>query len=243
MQKLCHVLAVEKQIKTTSGAKLTTLYHNLQKDALLNGISRTYEPVNEEGEKFPPEKQLVQFRLKEALAELQETMTPLYDVVATKDMANCSARADVEVDGIVILHGIPAVTLLYLEKQLVDIHTLVAKLGELTTTENWGWDPNTDSFKSDEVKTAKTKKIAKPFIKYPHTEQHPAQVDVVTEDIVAGTWTTVKYSGAIQREAKRKLILRTEKLLASVKRARETANQVEAPAVSIAEKVFSYLMA
>ncbi len=243
MQKLCHVLAVEKQIKTTSGAKQTVLYHNLQKDALLNGIARTYAPLNEDGEKFPDEKQLVQFRLSEALAELRETMTPLYDVVATKDMANCSARADVEVDGVVILRDVPAVTLLYLEKQLVDVHTLVSKLGELTTTENWHYDSNTDSFKSDEVRTAKTKKIAKPFIKYAHTEQHPAQVDVVTEDIVAGYWTTVKYSGAMQRDAKRKLVLRTEKLLASVKRARETANQVEAPAVSIAEKVFGYLMA
>ncbi len=243
MQKLCHVLSIERQVKTNSGERLTGVYQQIQKEAALNGISRTYEPISEDGEKFPPETQLVQLRLTQALKEIVDATSPLYDTVATRDLANCHARADVVVNGITVLKGVPAVTLLYLEKQLVDLHTVICKLAELPPTEDWKFDANSDCYKSEAVRTAKTKKITKPFVKYPHTEQHPAQVDVVSEDIVTGYWTTVKYSGALRREDKRKLRERIELLLAATKMARETANQAEAPPVSVAKEVFGFLMA
>lgn len=243
MPKLCQILAIEKQTKTTSGEQLNAVYHALQKDALLSGITRTYEPLNEEGEKFPAEKQEVQLRVSQAIDAVRDAVSPLYDIVAARDLANCIAKADVEVDGVTILKGLPAVTLLYLEKQLVDLQTVIGKLPELPQTDTWKFDQNADCYITDPVQTAKSKKIAKPFVKYEATKEHPAQVEVVHEDVLQGYWTTVKFSGGLPRDKKRVLRERVEKLLSAVKFAREAANQADAPKVSIAKELFGYLLA
>jgi len=243
MPKLCQILAIKKQHATTSNEKLTALYHQLQKDALLNGISRTYKPLNDDGERFPAESQAVQVRVEQVLKEIVAACTPVYDIVAVLDNANCQAKADVVVDGKVILSSVPAVTLLFLEKQLVDLHTVFSKLPELPQTESWTYDSNSDCYVTQPVETAKSKKIVKPLVKYEATKEHPAQVDVVSEDVLVGNWKTVKFSGAIPREMKKKLIARIDTLLVAVKFARETANQTEAPQVSVAKSIFEFVMA
>ncbi len=243
MQKLSHILAIEKQVKTSADEKQTKLYHQVQATTLLNGISRTYKPIDEEGERFPSEKQEVQLRISEVLKEMVAAISPLYDVVATKDAANCLAKADVVIDGVTLLTNIPAITLLYLEKQLVHVATVIDKLPELVLTESWTYDSNTDTFKTEPVETAKSKKLPKAFVKAPATDNHPAQVDVMMEDLLVGYWTTTKFSGAIPREKKRVLRERIEKLLIAVKTARETANQAPAPQVSVAKEVFGFLLA
>lgn len=243
MPKLCQILAIEKQTKTNCAEQLTQIYQLLQKEPLLAGISRTYEPLQDDGEKFPQESQQVQLRVTQALDAVGKVMSPLYDITAARDRANCSARADVEVDGVKILSDIPAVTLLWLEKQLTDLHTVIVKLPELPQTDTWKPDANQDCFATEPVQTAKTKKIPKPFVKYEATKEHPAQVEVVHEDVLQGYWTTVKYSGGIPRDRKRELRSRVEKLLAAVKFGREHANQVDAPKVSVAKEVFGFLFA
>ncbi len=243
MPKLSQILAIEKQIKTSAGEQLTATYHALQKEPMLQGITRVYKPLSEDGEKFPAEKQEVQLRVTAALDDVVKALAPLYDVVAQRDRANCQAAADVEIDGVTILKGIPAVTLLYLEKQLVDLHTVIAKLPELPQTESWKLDENADCYITEPVETAKSKKIAKPFVKAEATKEHPAQVEVVHEDVLQGYWTTIKFSGALPRDRKRVLRERVEALLGAVKFAREAANQVDAPKVSIAKEVFGFLMA
>ncbi len=243
MTKLAQVLAIEKQVKTNSGQNLTNVYQALQKESLLNGITRTYRPSNDDGEKFPSEKQEVQLRVGKALDFIAVNLTPLYDVVAQKDAGNLAARADVVVDGKTLLSNVPAVTLLYLEKQLVDIHTIVVKLPELPQTESWEYSENFDCYITKPTETAKTKKIAKPFVKAEATKEHPAQVDVVHDDVLQGYWSTVKFSGAIPADRKRTLRERVEKLLIAVKFARQLANQAEAPKVSVGAELFNYLLA
>ncbi len=243
MPKLCQILAIEQQTKKNAAEQITEVYQLLQKDPLLAGISRTYEPLAEDGEKFPPESNQVQLRVPMALAAISRVMSPLYDIVACRDGANTAAKADVIVEEKTILSGVPAVTLLFLEKQLNDLHTVICKLPELPQTETWKFDVNADCHVTEAVQTSKSKKVSKPFVKYPATTEHPAQVDVVTEDVLVGYWTTVKFSGALPKDRKRVLRDRCEKLLAAVKFAREQANQVEAPRVSVAKEVFGFLFA
>lgn len=243
MPKLNQILAIEKQTKTSAHERLTAIYQTLQKETLLSGISRTYEPLQEDGERFPPELQQVQVRAEKMLAETVEILSPLFDITAQRDLANCLARADVEVDGKVVLKDVPAVTLLWLEKQLIDLLTLVSKLPELPQAETWIPDDNQDCYATPPVQTAKTKKIPKPFVKYEATKEHPAQVEVVHEDVVQGYWTNVKFSGAMPRNQKRALRERTETLLAAVRFAREKANLVDVPRAAIAKDVFAHLFA
>jgi hypothetical protein len=241
MTTLSQLLAVETQIKSSSHDQLTEQHHLVQKDPLLNGISRTYQTTDDEGERLPPENTLVQVRVKEVLKNVVRVLTPYYNISLEKDSANQLATANVEVDGKIILQGVPATYLLWLEKQLIELHTFLVKLPTLPQTESWSFDEGQNTYRSAEVKTAKTKKIARPFIKYEATKEHPAQVDIVHDDKLVGYWSTTKFSGAIPRQTVQELRERIEKLQAAVKTAREAANMVKVPAVEAGSKIFGYL--
>jgi hypothetical protein len=239
--KLNQIIAVEKGVKSKSFADLTDAHHLLLKPALLSGIARTYQPKDDEGEQLPPESTKVQVKAEEVLRRTADTLTRLFDVTATKDWANCAARADVSVDGRVLLADVPVTYLLFLEKQLTDLHTFVRKLPVLDAAESWVQDASTDSWKTEPVQTHRTKRVPRNHVKAEATEKHPAQVEVYYEDIAIGYWTTVKFSGALPARRVNELLGRVEKLQQAVKFAREEANGAEVEDRRVGEAVFGYL--
>jgi hypothetical protein len=241
--KLNQVIAIEKGTKGRALQEITEAHHSLQKPAILSGIARTYRPKDEEGEQLPPESTRVQVRSEEIIQKTSEVLTKLFDVVATKDWANCEAKADVVVDGNVLLSQVPATYLLFLEKQLVDIYTFVKKLPVLDASETWSFDASADCWATEPVQTTKTKKIPRNHVKAEATEKHPAQVEVYYEDVIVGNWRTVKFSGALPAKRVNELLARVERLQESVKFAREEANNQEAKEQKLGEKVFQYLFA
>lgn len=70
---------------------------------------------------------------------------------------------------------------------------------------------------------------------FPATEQHPAQTQLITEDVFVGTWSTIKISGAISHNDKQKLLDRVEELIIAVKSAREEANAKSFAGISLKE--------
>ena len=243
MARLNQIIAVEKGIKTRSHQELTEAHHALQKPALLSGIARSYRPKDEEGEQLPPEATRVQAKAEEVIRKTSEILVALFDVTATKDYTNCKARADVVVDGKTLIAAAPVTYLLFLEKQLVDLHTFVKKLPVLDASESWVFDPSADCWATEPVQTSKTKKIPRNHVKSEATEKHPAQVEVYHEDVVVGQWKTVKFSGALPAKRVNELLERVEKLQHAVKFAREEANNQEADEQKIGRSVLSYLFA
>jgi hypothetical protein len=241
MARLNQIIAVEKGIKSRSFQELTDAHHALQKPALLAGISRTYRPKDEEGEQLPPESTKVQIKSEEIIKQTVEILTRLFDVTATKDWANGQARADVVVDGNVLLSDVPVTYLLFLEKQLVDLHTFVRKLPVLDASETWTFDASADCWATEAIQTVRTKKIPRNHVKAEATEHHPAQVEVYYEDVPVGYWRTVKFSGAMPARRVNEILERVEKLQQAVKFAREEANNVEVDDQRIGEQVFYYL--
>ncbi|MHB6911970.1 DUF7873 family protein [Streptomyces sp. DB-54] len=241
MAKLNQIIAVEKGIKSKSHKDLTSAHHGLQKPALLAGISRTYQPKDEEGEQLPPESTRVQVHAEDVLRDTARALTRLFDVTATKDWANCTARADVTVEGRTLLRDVPVSYLLFLEKQLTDVNTFVRKLPVLDASEAWVQDPSTDAWKTEPVRTVRTKKVPRNHVKAEATDKHPAQVDVYYEDVPVGYWTTVKFSGALPAKRVNELLDRVEKLQQAVKFAREEANGAEITDQRVGEVVFGYL--
>ncbi|GGX60701.1 hypothetical protein GCM10010515_30620 [Streptomyces fructofermentans] len=239
--KLNQIIAVEKGIKSKSHQDLTAAHHGLQKPALLAGISRTYQPKDEEGEQLPPESTRVQVQAEDVLRETAATLTRLFDVTATKDWANCTARADVKVDGQVLVADVPVSYLLFLEKQLTDLNTFVRKLPVLDASESWVQDPSTDAWKTEPVRTLRTKKVPRNHVKAEATDKHPAQVEVYYEDIPVGYWTTVKFSGALPARRVNELLGRVEKVQQAVKFAREEANGADVTDKRVGDAVFGYL--
>lgn len=241
MAKLNQIIAVEKGVKSKSLQDLTEAHHALQKPALLSGITRTYRPRDEEGEQLPSEATRVQIKAEEIIRKTSEVLSKLFDVVATKDWANTKARADVVVDGQVLLAQVPATYLIFLEKQLVDLHTFVKKLPVLDASENWVFDASADCWATEPLQTTRTKKIPRNHVKAEATEKHPAQVEVYHEDVIVGTWKTIKFSGALPASRINQLLDRVEKLQQAVKFAREEANSVEVEDKKLGHKVLGYL--
>lgn len=114
MPRLNQIIAVEKGVKSRSLAELTEAHHQLQKPTLLGGIARTYRPRDEEGETLPPESTRVQVRAEDILRQTAGILTELFDVTATKDWANCEAKADVVIGERVLLRAVPVSYLLFL---------------------------------------------------------------------------------------------------------------------------------
>lgn len=241
MAKLNQVIAIEKGVKAKAHQELTEAHQQLQKPSLLAGISRTYRPKDEEGEQLPPESTKVQLKADDAIRRTMDTLIELFDVTATKEWANCEARADVVVDGNVLAAQVPVTYLLFLEKQLVDMHTFVKKLPVLDASESWSFDAGADCWATEPVQTAKTKKIPRNHVKAEATEKHPAQVEVYYEDVVVGTWRTVKFSGALPAKRVNELLARVEKLQQAVKFAREEANNGKCEDKKIGRAVLGYL--
>lgn len=239
--KLNQIIAVEKGVKAKAQQDLAAAHHGLQKPALLAGIARTYQPKDEEGEQLPPESTLVQVKAEDVLRDTAKTLTRLFDVTATKDWANCTARADVTVDGRVLVSQAPVAYLLFLEKQLTDIAGFLRKLPVLDAAESWSQDPSTDAWKTEPVRTVRTKKVPRNHVKAEATDKHPAQVEVYYEDIPVGYWTTVKFSGALPARRVNEMLERVDKLQQAVKFAREEANSAEVTDQRVGDAVFGYL--
>jgi hypothetical protein len=243
MAKLNQIIAVEKGVKSKSFQDLTEAHHAVQKPTLLSGLSRVYQPKDEEGEQLPPESTKVQIKSEEILRDTAATLTRLFDVTATKDWANCHAKADVTVDGQVLLRDVPVSYLLFLEKQLTDLNTFMKKLPVLDAAESWTFDASADCYRTDAVRTIRTKKVPRNHVKAEATEHHPAQVEVYYEDIPVGYWSTTKFSGSLPARRVHELITRVEKLQAAVKFAREEANGTEVTDQRVGDAVFGYLFA
>jgi hypothetical protein len=242
MPKLNQIIAIEKSVKNECNTAITAGYHELQKTALFAGIARTYTPKDEDGERFPPENQKVQKLAQDLLGFTADAMTKYWDITLTKDASNQKARADVVVDGAVLLKDVPVTFLLFLGKQLIDLATCVKKLPVLDPSEAWHHDAATNAWKTEPASTSKMKKVPRAFTKAAATKEHPAQVDVFNEDVVIGNWSTVKYSGALPQKRITEILERIGKLQDAVKFAREEANATAATELHIGKQVFGFVL-
>jgi len=227
MAKLCQLIAVANGKKSRAQKHITAAHQLLQKEKLLNGISRTYRPKDDEGDRLPPERRDVQVRVVEVARDTCKAMNDMFNLVATVDRGNTLAASDIVVDGDVIVSHVPVTHLLFLEKQLVDLHTFVSKLPTLDAGERWSYSQTASAFATEPSENTRTQKVLKNHVKAEATKEHPAQVEVFTEDVVVGYWSTSKFSGAIPEETRRDMLSRVEKLQDAVKHAREKANSTE----------------
>jgi hypothetical protein len=239
--RLSQLVAVEKPIKTEAYGTLSAVHHQVQKPPLLAGITRTYRPRDDEGELLPPESTRVQLRAIDAIGEVTQALARFYDVTATRDWANTTARADIKVAGATLLRDVPVPYLLFLEKQLQALHTFVEKLPVLDPSEEWMWDQDKGVYRTPAYETQRSKKVPRNHVLAEATPQHKAQVEIIYEDIPVGTWTTVKYSGALPASHVKAILERVNALRDAVKFAREEANATEISQVRVAEPLLNYL--
>lgn len=242
--RLLHqVLAAEKSVKPKAYAALTALYQMVKKPDLFNGLSRTYQSKTDDGEVFPPEKKQIEQTVKDVLRQVSTILADPYDLTLQVCRGNQAALADLEVDGEVLMTGVPATYLLFMEKQLTDVRNVLDGLPVLDPAEEWaGYDVNAGAYRTVAVQTTKTKKVPRVIIKAEATDRHPAQTEVAHEDVTIGTWTSSKLSAALPAEQKRELMRRVDAMLRAVKEAREQANTAEVQPEKVGARVFEFLL-
>ncbi|MBN2535153.1 MAG: hypothetical protein JXB88_19890 [Spirochaetales bacterium] len=239
--KLNQIIAVGNGEKSRAKKVMTKIYQKLDKDVLFSGISKIYEPIDEEGEQLPREEKFVQITVEDSIKEVKNVLTGMFNIVATQDIANCYAKAAIEVDGKVIASDVPVTHLLFLEKQLEDINTFVNSLPTLDPSEKWIYNEQTNCYVSEEKKTIRTKKIPEVIVKYEATEKHPAQTELIYIDKAVGYWHTVKFSGATTKKKRDLLLEKIQKLQKAVKYAREEANNAEVEKSDFGDLILDYI--
>ena len=240
--RLSQVIAVEKQVKSRVNSEGAELHKSNQKADLFNGMNRTYDRKDEDGEELPPEQKLVQHRAQENLTLWSRLWTELLDVVATKDWGNLGAKADLVVEGETLVKDAPVTYLIWLEKQLEDFRTFVANLPVLDPGKAWKWDPASSLSVTEPIRTARHKKVPRVLLKVEASEHHPGQAEIVHDDILVGYWSNVSLSGALPDSRRRRLLERVDSLRKAVKEAREEANSIKVDQVAVGTALCNWLL-
>lgn len=227
MTKLHQLIAVANTRKSDATSEMTKIYQMLQKPDLLAGLTKTYRPANEEGEKLPDERINVRFTVEEGLTNVRQTLEMLLNTIGSQELSNTEAKADVMVDGKVLLKDAPVAYLLFLEKQLLNLQNIIGKIPTLDPAHTWELDPSSGYYRSEKQETHRTKKVPKVVVLHAPTKEHPAQTQLLQEDILAGYWEKYDFSGAVPAMVKNEMLERVKQVQEAVKFAREQANSVE----------------
>ncbi len=241
MTKLNQLIAVVGGLKARTEATAKEVYHALQQGARFSGLKKTYLPKDDEGEVYPGETVPVELQAEDLLERAAKAWVEAFDAVLSQDDANCQARADVKVDGQLIVSDVPVTYLLFLEKQLTNVRNVMAALPVLDPVKSWDYSEEAACFLAAPLVRTKTKKVKRYQVVSEATEQHPAQVAADVEDIVEGNWSTIESSGAMTQDRKNALMRNATLLIDAVKVAREEANGMSITQRQVAKELFEFL--
>jgi hypothetical protein len=243
MARISQLIAVVGGVAAEADKKLGEFRALSSRDDLLSGSERTYRPRIEGGVQLPPKSQKVRLTEDTVLQAVQVLLARKWDLAATLDNANSNAYGDVMIGGHALLEQVPVGHLLYLEKELAGLYSLVEGMPTLDQTKDWTDEGTAPGLhRSVPVETASTDKLPYNHVLSPATAQHPAQVQLMTRDEVVGYWTTVTFSGALHPRRKSVLLDRISELRNAVKMAREEANSESAEDVHEGLVIFEWLL-
>jgi hypothetical protein len=228
MTKLHELIAVEASL--ASQAKTTAKQVNgifTTGSERLRGEIRTYAPLDDEGEQLPDEVTRLATTVEDELKTFAKAFTGWLDVAVQKEVNNMHTGADVKIDGVVLFKKLPSTALLNLEGKLAELRSVYKEIPTLIPTEQWSFDEGLGYWVSSDRITHRTKKEPRVIVKYDATPEHPAQTDIMVDDVFVGRWTKTIQSGALTVADKRARLERIDELQRAVKQARQRANDLE----------------
>lgn len=225
MAKLNEIVAVVKDRKAEGIKQLSEANKIAQRVNAFMGFVKDYQPLVEDGEKLPREAKQIEWTVPNLVGQVQDSITRMLDTTRLQDEGNTEARASIVIEGGPTIADVPATHLLYLEKVAQDFITFINNLPVLDAGVAWTRDNNANGlWRSEVIEKFRTKKVQKPLVMYPATDKHPAQTQLITEDVNAGKWKETNLSGAISYDQKRDLLRRARAFQDAVRIAREQAN-------------------
>ena len=229
--KLHELLAVDGNLKAQSDKLRGDLAATFEKKRhLFEEKLVTFKPLAEGQPAVTEAQSNLQTNVRSELEWISKTLVKSMDTSHAINVGNTQARADVILDdGTTLLAGLPATTLLELEKRMKEIQELLAAIPTLDPAK--GFVPATDRgpgiYRAREESKNRTQKVQRPIVLYPATVEHPAQTQLISEDVVIGKLNILEHSSLLTPAEKSDLLERVEGLTRAVKSARSRANGME----------------
>ena len=247
--KLHELLAVEGNLENQAAKVTSELKAAFEKKRHLFEEKRLVFTPNGENQNAVVESQSnIQTTVLKELELLTPFLAKSLDASYRVSEANTIARADVKLEldsgEFTLLTGVPATTLLELEKRLNEITNLINAVPTLDPAK--GFEPDTNKglgyYQARKINKTRTKKEKVVLIKYAATKEHPAQTELIDQDTPIGTVQEQEWSGLITPSEKSDLLSRVEILARAVRQARSRANEVEVDtSKKIANKLLGYI--
>ena len=231
--KLHELLAVEESLNTVLADSLKEATNSFAtKDHIFKGHKITVEALEEDTEGHTA------IAAETDVTDVAETvhgkldfvfnhLNRAFNVYGQKERTNQSAKADLVVNGDVLLKDCPATMLLGLETRLKHIRAMC--LAIKTTDQSKGWVATQDKhiFEARPEEKFITRKVQRERIVIAPTEFQPGQFTTYAEDTRVGKKTTVHATGLVSPKEKSDILLRVDTLLRAAKKARQRANATE----------------
>ena len=244
MARLHELLAVEGNLKAQAEKIRTDLAAMFEKQRhLFTERIVTFRPSEEGTNEVREEQSDLQTTVRQELARVGETWAQALDVSATIAETNTKARAEIILDGEALFGALPATALLELEKRLGEIHTLVSSVPTLDPAKGFVLDADRGKviYRAREDLKQRTKKTQRPIVLYDATKEHPAQVQLISEDVPVGEIRVQEWSGLITPAEKAEMLDRVERVRRATKAARSRANEADAEQKKIGAALFRYI--
>jgi len=229
--KLHELLAVDGNLKAQADKLRGDLMATFEKKRhLFEEKLVTFQPLAEGQPAVTEAQSNLQSTVRGELDWVSKTIVKAIDVSHAINVGNTEAKADVLLeDGTPLLVGVPATTLLELEKRMKEIQELLAAVPTLDPAKSFVKAPDRGEgiYRAREESKNRTQKVQRPIVLYPATPEHPAQTQLISEDVIIGKLNVVEHSSLLTPAEKSELLERVEGLMRAVKSARARANAIE----------------
>lgn len=247
MPKLHEVLAVEGDLAGEYKKILeeaTTVFKKGEHFMGFTKLLQMFDESRKHEEEAAKEHRELTTTVNDKLSYMSRAVIRYFDAVAQKESTNQLAKADLEVDGKVLIPDMPSTLLLGLETKLKDVRAVYDAIPTLLPGIKWERDATKggDVWVTAEPETAmKTEKVLKPFVLYEATKEHPAQVKELSDTVNIGVYRRTFVAGTLSPKEKSDLLGRIDKLIRATKKARQRANMQEVNKLAIGEVLMGFI--
>lgn len=248
MGKIHELLAVQTNLNGQATKLRTDLQATFEKKRhLFEETLQTFTSSEEHGAlPVVEESKTIQTTVGKELSWISKKLIQQVDVGYQVDLANTQAAADIETeDGNILARAVPATTLLWLEKRILEWKELFVAIPTLDPAKGFVADADKGDgiYKAREVRKTRTRKVKEVITLVPPTDKHPGQAQLVDIDKPIGTIIELAWSSMLTPALKADLLDRTEVLYRAVTKARAKANETEiSKDKKIASDIFEFLL-
>lgn len=209
---------------------------------LLFAHQKSYSPHATDGDKLPESRKEMVTTAPVRLKYTEDAVVALMDYEATRDATNQKAKANLEVDGIILIKDVPVSFLIGLEKRLKEVRAYYDAIPTLDLSLPWeqakGYQ---DRWMVGPLTSYREEKRTEGLVMKEATKEHPAQVKEVQRVVQIGAYSETKWSGEMQPGEKAMLLGRIDKLIEAAKSARTKANETEIEQITAGKAIFDFI--